>query len=165
MIMEKPSQNSQQNPQQNSHGRVEEIFTDFFCRVGRVKNCRGERAGAPQRKTRSIRTDFSEFSFQSRLTGRFQTEGLPDLDSSIPIGPFFVHLGTFPFFWGGVRIFPICPFPLSQPISRKPFFSVSGSRGEVSRGNGTFHKRIRPEFCCEIRKELCNGTHAIFSTD
>ena len=36
MIMENPPQNSQQNPQQTSHGRVGEIFTDFFCRVGSV---------------------------------------------------------------------------------------------------------------------------------
>ena len=37
MIMKNPSQNSQQNPQPNSHGRVGEIFTDFFCRVQSVE--------------------------------------------------------------------------------------------------------------------------------
>ena len=36
--MENPSQNPQRNPQQNSHGRVGEIFTDFFCRVGSIRN-------------------------------------------------------------------------------------------------------------------------------
>ena len=38
MIMKNPSKNSRQNPQPNSHGHVEEIFTDFFCRVGSVTN-------------------------------------------------------------------------------------------------------------------------------
>ena len=37
MIMKNPWQNSQQNPQPNSHGSVGEIFTDFFCKVRYVR--------------------------------------------------------------------------------------------------------------------------------
>ena len=48
MIVKNPSKNSQQNPQPNSHGHVQEIFTDFFCRVGRLKKAHKHKEMGPQ---------------------------------------------------------------------------------------------------------------------
>ena len=57
---------------------------------------------------------------KGRQTGRFQTGGFPDLDLSFLFCPFLGlsrFFRDFPDLLGdGPGIFPICPFPLSQPI-------------------------------------------------
>ena len=60
---------------------------------------------------------------QGPLNGGGSKGGFPDLDLSFLFCPFLSFLGLSLFFWDfpgllgdGPGIFPICPFPLSQPI-------------------------------------------------
>ena len=62
--------------------------------------------------------------FKGRWTGVFQTGRFPDLDLSFLFCPFLSFLGLSRFFGDfpdlsgeSSGIFPICPFPLSQPIN------------------------------------------------